>query len=765
MKTIPTLLLILAGLIQSAGVVSAQTKESPPAPNGPPGPRDSPAQLAAQVKDIFRMHCWECHGGTSKKSGLDIFDHARMLKKETVIPGKPEDSPLFSRVSAPDTDGSIMPPKGQPRLSPDEIARVRQWISIGAPVYPADVARPVLEKKEKEGVIKGVGVEYVLQHILLDVRKTLIEDRRYKRYFSINHILMSPEGASPQALDLQRDALAKAINHLSWRKALARPVPIDAAKTVFVIDLRDLGWELQPYDLYNWHGRDKTGKRSRVDLFDLALLDYPYGIVYENSPTFDYLLNEFIIPSGMVRPIAYVRADWFVSTITLPPFYEDFLQLPFELKYLEDKLGVDARANLKNYVAQRAGMSMSGVSRNNRIVERHPGQYGAYWKSLDFRTNLGFENIFRDPVYPHIAGGEMVFTLPNGLNGYFVTNNRGLRIEEAPTNIVTDKFATDHVVRPGLSCMRCHVQGIVSFEDNVRATLKRLPNSYNYFDKFFALKLYPEKSVMDRWVDEDQARFVGSMSNLFGRPWKGAQASPLTPVSQQYLDFPLHLQKAAGELGLLYPGDIEALVRSRSLSHLGLSPLAVPGGLIRRDTWEDYFDVVVKEVGLGIPIVPLDGVARRNFPVAFEDSIKVDLKTNKKNNTFAPGDDFFIAVKNHSHKPIYVELIGTDAQGRKVILTYPPIQVKAGETYKTKTLKIRGQLGKEQITLFASYYDFPGGQLLRGKDYYSGEYGTNFYVSDRVIHSWYGYQRGGHRWPINLDGAGIVKKTIDVETK
>jgi hypothetical protein len=103
-----------------------------------------------------------------------------------------------------------------------------------------------------------------------------------------------------------------------------------------------------------------------------------------------------------------------------------------------------------------------------------------------------------------------------------------------------------------------------------------------------------------------------------------------------------------------------------------------------------------------------------------------------------------------------------------MILTYPPVKVEPGKSYRnppTGSYKIRGQLGKEQLTLFASYYDFPGGELLRGKDYYTGDYGTNYYVSDRVIHSWYHYHRDGSRLKRGLDGSDMVKKTIDVETK
>ncbi len=275
---------------------------------------------AARVKEIFRVHCFECHGGSKRQAGVAILDSALLLKKRKVIPGKPEDSLLYQLVTA--TDNSVMPPSGQPRLNQDEIDTVRAWIDEGAAPLPSDVATPAENKKEPS--FKGVsGVGYVLNKILTHVRTVPLQDRRFQRYFSINHILTA--GTTANELDLQREALAKAINHLSWQERLVRPVAIDEpVNSLFAVDLRQLGWHQQPFE--RWQGKAKLG-HSPVNLFDLALLDYPYGIVYEDSETFDNLLNEFLVPSGMVRPIAYVRADWFVSTITQPPFYEDFLQL------------------------------------------------------------------------------------------------------------------------------------------------------------------------------------------------------------------------------------------------------------------------------------------------------------------------------------------------------------------------------------------------------------------------------------------------------
>ena len=99
-------------------------------------------------------------------------------------------------------------------------------------------------------------------------------------------------------------------------------------------------------------------------------------------------------------------------------------------------LGVDARDALERFAARRAGVTDSGVSKNNRVVERLTGRQTPYfWKSYDFSSSRGPQNMFRDPVDLHRAGGEMVWGLPNGLQAYFVVNQRGERIEAAPTAI------------------------------------------------------------------------------------------------------------------------------------------------------------------------------------------------------------------------------------------------------------------------------------------------------------------------------------------
>jgi mono/diheme cytochrome c family protein len=565
----------------TAGALAGSVVAEKPAPQ----PEEDPKVLASRVKEVFRARCFECHGDTDPQVGVKVLDHENLIsKKKKVVPGKPDDSKLFRLITA---DGELaMPPPGRPRLNQEEINTVRRWISKGAPAFPADAAIPVENNRDK-AFRDVVGVDYVLKKILAHVRDSKPQDRRFLRFFSVNHILTG--GATPDELELQREALAKAMNHLTWENAIVRPQAIEPTNTVYVVDIRRLGWHAKPFERIQ--GRQSLGA-SPYNLYDLVLLEYPYSIVYEDSETFDRLTEEFLIPAGQVRPIPYVRADWFISTATLPSLYEDLLQMPFTLQELEEQLKIKAEDNVKQGVAKRAGMTVSGVSRNNRVVERHPLAGGGYWQSFDFRTSKGRENMFANPIHLNPSGGEVIFSLPNGLQGYYVADAKGNRVELAPTDIVTDKFAEDKTVRNGLSCMRCHDSGIKSFADTVRPALLRLPGKPG-FDKRAALDLYPEEAEMEKLVEDDGSRFLRAMKQVLGKEQAG---EPLIPVSRRFLDKALPLRTAAAELGLAKPEGLEAIFRTPNFTALGLVQLTADG-VVRRDSWEDYYDLVVRLLG------------------------------------------------------------------------------------------------------------------------------------------------------------------------
>jgi serine/threonine protein kinase len=166
----------------------------------------------------------------------------------------------------------------------------------------------------------------VLAAILQDVRALAPADRPFVRYLSLDHLRKG--GSTTLDLQRHRTALAQAISQVTLKPPEAvRPVAINPGETILRIDLRTLGWDERPFQ------QVVDGKRagpSRVNLFDLVLLEYPHGIVYEPSATFEQLRREFVDPAGEVRPVVVVRADWFARMALLPPLYEDFRGLASE---------------------------------------------------------------------------------------------------------------------------------------------------------------------------------------------------------------------------------------------------------------------------------------------------------------------------------------------------------------------------------------------------------------------------------------------------
>src|SRR5678816_3552357 len=87
---------------------------------------------AARVFEVFQKRCSSCHGDTGSARAYMLLDHAAMIRTGSVIPGKPDESPLFLRIT-----GSIEPlmPAVGPKLADSDIALIKQWISEGAPEW------------------------------------------------------------------------------------------------------------------------------------------------------------------------------------------------------------------------------------------------------------------------------------------------------------------------------------------------------------------------------------------------------------------------------------------------------------------------------------------------------------------------------------------------------------------------------------------------------------------------------------------------------
>jgi hypothetical protein len=155
------------------------------------------------------------------------------------------------------------------------------------------------------------GESYVLRSIVRDLRTLTAEQKRSARYLSLNHLLARESTAG--GLEWRRKALHAVLRHLVPEGKQPSDLRlVEPTGTVFRIDLRDLGWDRLAYP---W---------NHLNLFDLALLEYPHGRLPIASPFYNDLFA-FLQAAGQVRPVPYVRADWLIREVLRDPLHRDFL--------------------------------------------------------------------------------------------------------------------------------------------------------------------------------------------------------------------------------------------------------------------------------------------------------------------------------------------------------------------------------------------------------------------------------------------------------
>jgi mono/diheme cytochrome c family protein len=123
---------------QTPPAVPALTKATTPAPGGVKS--SGPVEFARDIKPTLERSCIACHSGEKPKGGYDMTNRASLLKggnrgELAVVPGNPETGHLI-RLVQDQVEDLEMPPlatRGRyPRLTEDEIAKLRVWIAAGA---------------------------------------------------------------------------------------------------------------------------------------------------------------------------------------------------------------------------------------------------------------------------------------------------------------------------------------------------------------------------------------------------------------------------------------------------------------------------------------------------------------------------------------------------------------------------------------------------------------------------------------------------------
>jgi mono/diheme cytochrome c family protein len=409
------------------GAAPAPVMPTMPVPLPPPvmPPAQSDEDMPADVQALLRSRCAGCHTySQADPAGWgSVLDVSRMIDADIVVPGRPQDSRMIDRVAV----AANMPPKGA-RLTGDEVSLLKNWISNlkrNADNPPSD--NDILDMIASDQLrLRGRSSDY--------------------RYVSFAHYV--GQGRPEAEMKSLRQVALFVINSLSRKGAVADLPTIDPDGSVFRIDLADLGWD--------------------ANLWDTLTSFYPYCIVS------DVAAHEALYEQ-LDTEVPVVRGDWLLATATKAPLYDQLVDLPNTIDQLAARLGININNDINHPGLEepdnlvRVGFRRSGVMLHNRMVERHLGNAGQYmWISYDFNSSQGRQDVLSNPLGPdnrdqqnfqntfqHVSS-EVIFTLPNGLQGYMVVDGNGRRLAVESAQVVRDPNRRDGLMQNGLSCFACH---------------------------------------------------------------------------------------------------------------------------------------------------------------------------------------------------------------------------------------------------------------------------------------------------------------------
>lgn len=448
--------------------------------------------------------------------------------------------------------------------------------------------------------------------ILLDLARVERDDADevpFTRYVSVgflDYLSYQDEAARVSDKVAMIDSVSILTNSLSRNDFVSKPVAVNKRMSVFRIDIRDYNWTQAQWERLISADANEADKKA-----------YPYNN--------DFDANVQTIAQKIGTNVPIIRADWMLFEAGKPFVYHDLANIDGQLAVVEQSIGVNREDNIRRTIdspkddprAIRSllGAGNSGVSTNNRIVERHESNDGAYWLSYDFPAVDGVpeRDVLQSPLGPGSlgdgvggsslrgfvpAGGEVIFNMENGLQGYMLLDENFGRVDDAPTNVVfnpTDRLRGG-VIENGYICWSCHTNGILKAQDELRPFMDNLSERdrdeiYNddVVDAVKAMHIPQDK--LDQLIQKDSQVYQNALQKalMISKTIPGQIASVAS-----YYEFDMSFDMVASELNV----STAQLDRAFDLlsTPLRTALQAARSGKLQRDNFETIFPQLVQEL-------------------------------------------------------------------------------------------------------------------------------------------------------------------------
>lgn len=380
------------------------------------------------------------------------------------------------------------------------------------------------------------------------------------------------------------------VNLISNVSSLVVLKPIDARKIVWAWDLRDSG-----HDRLDWQNIqivDPVGFESQSDLAEETRENCNLDVV-ENSCWLPMELFSQVV-HGDQNPELYATLvndieNTFIDTI--------------------NNLGCDFQTQINSFAYNQAGFNGSILTQDKpRTIIAFECAGKNVHITLDHAVTADETNIFKNPFLPvgfysvqniidivegrqvDFDAGEMIYFADNGYMRFMLFNAQGIRQVEAPTNIVRnpdDPHGAGVIYAAPASCMQCHWDAMIFYEDQVRDTVQVDGDQQRIIDRSY--------KGLEAQINRNDKETYATLLAGNGYP----QESP-DIVYQSRVEWVANwkIDRFCAHFGQRVEECISRIQQDQFLRE-NFGSLLVNGGVVSHDEIEDQYENIAIAFGLG----------------------------------------------------------------------------------------------------------------------------------------------------------------------
>jgi hypothetical protein len=403
-----------------------------------------------------------------------------------------------------------------------------------------------------------VSSDDLLQAVASDLDSLDADDRATTRYLSLTDL--SNAGTCGADLDEARAALSKLVNSLSIDTVVTRPVAIDAAETIYRLDIQD----------YAWDRAVEVDGTDFVDAWEAIVAASPYAVPFVGAQA-----DAATAATGTRVPV--LPGSAFVAASTNAPLYYGVLGISEDIDaFILNEFQIDVAANRLDEEAIRAGLGGTGVGRLEFLAERHDLEIRAGYLWQIFSDEDGADALTDDPLStPPSEERELAFTLPNGLLAHVLADADGQRIDDSALTLDTDESNFRAVI--ARSYMKFRAQGVAP-TDLLRDIALNDPR-FDVEEQARIRNIYPSAGELARIVDADRSVPAAALAQL------GLDIDDRDPVDATFLEFDRDVDAATAAAELY-------VTTEELLSNLGILDPAMgvlDGGQLDRQDFDALY--------------------------------------------------------------------------------------------------------------------------------------------------------------------------------